>query len=375
MARRARTTRPFFALTALAMASALQRTVPLWAQHFVRDTGLLGVVADAATIVTAGAALAARPAVLAKLVHASATARIGVSYGPLPQHRLDIFAAPSDAHEPPVVLFVHGGAWGSGSRLIYRLVGHRLSAEGFTCILVGYRRYPRASIDEQVDDVGLALRWAAESAEFGGRPRHLWGHSSGAHVCAMSVLRRAQTRQAPLCDSFTGVAGVYNIASHFEFERGRGVHEVSPMKPAAGGPAGFASASPATIASQLLADQAVLLPHVLLVHGTDDSTVPYESSVRMAEALRGAGVREVECVVLLEKGHADFMLELSGLVAERSFAQLANPEMVHVSGQAASAVGGMAMRTIDPILELMHRSASERQTGPSSSPGPRRSKL
>ncbi|KAJ1634088.1 Alpha/Beta hydrolase protein [Pavlovales sp. CCMP2436] len=337
------------------MASALQRTVPLWAQHFVRDTGLRGVVADAATIVTAGAALTARPAVLAKLVHASATARIGVPYGPLPQHRLDIFAVPPDAHEPPVVLFMHGGAWGSGSRLIYRLVGPRLSAEGFTCILVGYRRYPRASIDEQVDD----------SAEFGGRPRHLWGHSSGAHVCAS---------MAPLCDSFTGVAGVYNIASHFEFERSRGVHEVSPMKPAAGGPAGFASASPATIASQLLADQVVLLPHVLLVHGTDDSTVPYESSVRMAEALRGAGLREVECAVLLEKGHADFMLELSGLVAERSFAQLANPKMVRVSGQAASAAGAV-MLTIDPILGLMHRSASERQTGPSSSPGPLRSKL
>jgi acetyl esterase/lipase len=370
-----RTPRPLLTLAALTMASAggaAQRTVPLWAQHFVRDTGLFGVMADAATLVTAGATLAAKPAVLAKMIHASATAQIGVPYGPLPQHRLDIFAAPPDVQEPPVVLFVHGGAWGSGSRLIYRLVGRRLSAEGFTCLLVGYRRYPRASMDEQIADVGLALRWAAESAEFGSRPRHLWGHSSGAHICAMSVLRRAQTRQAPLCDSFSGIAGVYNIRDHFEFERGRGVHEVSPMKPAAGGPTNFASASPAIVASQLLADQAALLPHVLLVHGADDSTVPYESSVFLAEALRGAGVREVECVVLLEKGHADFMLELSGIVAERSFAQLARPEMARAgSGQAA----GAAMRTIDPILELMHRSAAERQAGPSSSTGPPRSKL
>lgn len=204
---------------------ALHRTLPLWLQHGMRDSGMLGVGVDTATIVGAGVALASRPELLSRLVRASATGRLGVPYGPLRQHRLDIFepqhsAGTSEAGTSDVVLFVHGGAWGSGSRLIYRLVGERIAAEGFTCLVLGYRRYPRASIAEQVDDVDLALRWAAESAELAGRALHVLGHSSGAHVTCMAALRRAQARAPPLCASLVGVAGVYDIARHLEFERG-----------------------------------------------------------------------------------------------------------------------------------------------------------
>ncbi|KAG8467170.1 hypothetical protein KFE25_000486 [Diacronema lutheri] len=326
---------------------ALHRALPLWMQHGMRDSGLLGVSVDMATIAGAAAALAARPAALTRLVRASATSRLGVAYGPLPQHRLDIFE-PAPLHAPArpapdVIVFVHGGAWGSGSRLIYRLVGERLAAEGFTCLVLGYRRYPRASMEEQVNDVARALEWAADSAEFGERARHVLGHSSGAHVASMAVMRRARARLAPLCSSLTGVAGVYDIARHLDFERGRGVHEVSPMKPAAGGPANFAAASPAIAASQLLREQAALLPPVLLVHGTKDTTVPHDSSVRMAIALRAAGARDVDLIILSENGHADFMLELSGLVDERRF---------DVLGERGAGTGAQ-MRTLDPILRLI----------------------
>lgn len=344
---------------------ALHRTLPLWLQHGMRDSGMLGVGVDAATMIGAGIALASRPELLSRLVRASATGRLGVPYGPLRQHRLDIFepqhsaAGTSEAGTSDVVLFVHGGAWGSGSRLIYRLVGERIAAEGFTCLVLGYRRYPRASIAEQVDDVDLALRWAAESAELAGRALHVLGHSSGAHVTCMAALRRAQARAPPLCASLVGVAGVYDIARHLEYERGRGVHEVSPMKPASGGPRGFAAASPTIVASQLLPEQAALMPPVLLVHGTEDTTVPHESSARMASALRAAGAADVALIVLAEKGHADLMLELSGLVPERRFSAAPSPAQWAGSGTdvrgEAEAGEGAPMRALDPILRMFAR--------------------
>ncbi|GLI71096.1 hypothetical protein VaNZ11_016165, partial [Volvox africanus] len=46
---------------------------------------------------------------------------------------------------------------------------------------------------------------------------------------------------------FVGMSAVYDIAKHYEFEKSRAVHELSMMKRAMGGPAGFASASPSVI--------------------------------------------------------------------------------------------------------------------------------
>lgn len=46
---------------------------------------------------------------------------------------------------------------------------------------------------------------------------------------------------------FVGMSAVYDIAKHYEFERSRGVHELSMMKRAMGGHGGFAAASPSVI--------------------------------------------------------------------------------------------------------------------------------
>lgn len=131
------------------------------------------------------------------------------------------------------------------------------------------------------------------------------------------------------------------------------------MKPAAGGPRGFAAASPTIVASQLLPEQAALMPPVLLVHGTEDTTVPHESSARMASALRAAGAADVALIVLAEKGHADLMLELSGLVPERCFSAAPSPAQWAGSGTdvrgEAEAGEGVPMRALDPILHMFAR--------------------
>jgi hypothetical protein len=46
---------------------------------------------------------------------------------------------------------------------------------------------------------------------------------------------------------FVAITGVYDIAAHYEYERQRGVHELSTMKRAMGGKGGFADMSPAVI--------------------------------------------------------------------------------------------------------------------------------
>ena len=115
--------------------------------------------------------------------------------------------------------------------------------------VVRYGLYPSASMDEMVQDVGVAAAFALEGglARFGGDARHvsLMGHSAGAQLVAMAALRRAQLRAVAAEEGGGGgggpdlervllVSGPYDIPRHYEWERGRGVHLLSPMHVVAG---------------------------------------------------------------------------------------------------------------------------------------------
>ena len=62
-----------------------------------------------------------------------------MSYGPSAHHRLDVYESSGRRKDVPVIIFVHGGAWSSGSKRVYRLVGQRIAEAGFTCCVLGYR--------------------------------------------------------------------------------------------------------------------------------------------------------------------------------------------------------------------------------------------
>jgi acetyl esterase/lipase len=80
-------------------------------------------------------------------------------YGPHPSHKLEIVSAVADSSSSSdgdrtqparTLVFVHGGAWGSGKPWMYRLLADRLSNVGYTVVLIGYRTWPDGTTDEQV---------------------------------------------------------------------------------------------------------------------------------------------------------------------------------------------------------------------------------
>ena len=156
-----------------------------------------------------------------------------VRYGPGSQHRLDLYDAPPSAGAgAPVMIFVHGGAWSSGNKAFYCLFGRRMALSGCTCCVLGYRLMKPgedATMAEQMEDVARAVRWARR--RFRLRRLVLAGHSSGAHVLMLALLRGAVAGGEGVLDvdAVIGLSGPYHIRDHFEFERSRGLHELSPM--------------------------------------------------------------------------------------------------------------------------------------------------
>jgi acetyl esterase/lipase len=243
------------------------------------------------------------------------------------------------------IVFVHGGAWGSGEAWMYRLVAAPFLTSLDDCagvIICSYRVYPDGTINDQVNDLNAAIRLLLK------RRKHdkitLMGHSSGAHVALLWLVQyRLGGRRSDdiinnndtngrdgsifdVVDSFVGLSGPYDIAHHFDYEAGRGVEELSPMKPVNGhNRAAFRYNSPAqwlllqqqqenepaavvgaTTHNDLVANE----PRIVLVHGTEDDTVPFTATAEAARLLMACGLERVEQVYLPHTGHQDVPMQL-----------------------------------------------------------------
>jgi len=276
----------------------LHQVLPIRLQHNLRDQNGFKNVSDVSCTILGGIFAVCSPNIAPKFIRISRSLKT-YQYGTDARQYVEFMEGlPTSKKDgsAPVMVFVHGGAWGSGKPWMYRLAGQGLMDLGFRVILIGYRVYPQASTEEQIADISLALEWISknrmelgleEDARF-----FVGGHSSGAHILATYLLQAALGSKAPPLpiSGFVGLSGVYCIYKHYLFEKARGVHEVSPMKPANGGLREFEMNSPTKLAWKLTKDQAKTLPSFLLIHATDDETVPMISSCELAEALGSKSV-------------------------------------------------------------------------------------
>jgi acetyl esterase/lipase len=107
------------------------------------------------------------------------------------RHILDVYspkkAAPNAAGYP-VVLFIHGGSWNSGSKNIYTFIGRRLAKKGVVAVIINYRLAPAVHVPEQAADCARALAWTVNNIkQYGGDPARVFvmGHSAGGGLAAL----------------------------------------------------------------------------------------------------------------------------------------------------------------------------------------------
>jgi acetyl esterase/lipase len=174
----------------------------------------------------------------------------------------------------PLFLFLHGGAWGSGFGTMYRLIAAPFIKQNHRAIVLNYRTYPDASMEEQMDDLTRAVdyfkaKYTSTGSLSASSPMILMGHSSGAHIAMMAMLRG---KLASSVDALIGMSGVYNLELAHEFEQERGLTDLSPMSPASNGR--FQEFSPTWLLNNCDLDSLSSLPPLLLIHGEDDPVAP-----------------------------------------------------------------------------------------------------
>ena len=113
-----------------------------------------------------------------------------LTYGDDPRQRFDAYL-PAGAHDAPVIVFVHGGAWAIGDKDNPGVVPNKAAywlPKGYVFVSINYRMLPAADPLVQADDVAhavaavqkLASQWGADASRV-----VLMGHSAGAHLVAL----------------------------------------------------------------------------------------------------------------------------------------------------------------------------------------------
>ena len=125
--------------------------------------------------------------VLKQISRDGVTVHRDIAYGAHERQQLDLFLPSGNGAAPPVVLFVHGGAFVSGHRnrtgQVYSNVLHYLAQRGIAGINVGYRLATHATYPGATLDIAAAVDWArAHAGQYGWNPdkMFLMSHSAGA---------------------------------------------------------------------------------------------------------------------------------------------------------------------------------------------------
>ncbi|GHP12422.1 hypothetical protein PPROV_001114900 [Pycnococcus provasolii] len=151
----------------------------------------------------------------------------------------------------PMCLFIHGGVWSSGEAWHYAPMARCLAQHGIITAVMTYRLFPETGAKGQAADVCAALAWCAsqvaQTHKGDAENIALVGHSAGAHLCALALCAKAASLSNLVDDDsilkkasrvqprrFVSLNGVFDIPSHYEYERRRGVESLSTMKRAMG---------------------------------------------------------------------------------------------------------------------------------------------
>ncbi|KAG5458045.1 MAG: Alpha/Beta hydrolase protein [Olpidium bornovanus] len=217
---------------------------------------------------------------------------------------------------PPVVVYVHGGAWRTGDRKAYRELANRLASEGsFLVAVVGYR----LSSSEQpflhpgpVVDTARALALVRDKAAEEGYDAgqiYLCGHSAGAQITGLLVLvdkylgELCPPGSRTLRDCVQGVVAVEGI---FDIKRMLDAHpSYIDFVQTAFGPQDNSERALAVLrdASPQYHDvptDCPNFPHYLVIHSAEDELLEIPPSQAFQEHLNSGGA--AACLELGLKG-------------------------------------------------------------------------
>lgn len=230
---------------------------------------------------------------------------------------LDLYL-PENARGPlPVIVWIHGGGWRSGNKnLSLNSIQVRQASRGYAVASINYRLSGVSKHPAQIEDCKAAIRWLrANAAQYNLNPEKIgvWGASAGGHLVSMlgtTADVSALEGSGGNLDQSSRVQAVVDWFGAIDFLKINSqalpcsvLDHDAPNSPESellgcqvqNCPEIAKTANPITY---ITADDAPFL----IMHGTNDCTVPPAQSQMLFDALKAAGI-EASLVLLQGAGH------------------------------------------------------------------------
>ena len=201
-----------------------------------------------------------------------------IRYAPGDRHTLDVYRPKLTGGGLPMVVFIYGGGWNSGTKSAYGFVARPLVRRGMVVAVPDYRLSPEVAFPAFLEDNARAVAWAfAHASELGADPSRIFlaGHSAGAFNIAMLALDPRWLAAAGV--DRRRLAGAVGLAGPYHFLPSSDP-DVIPVFGAANTPANEPYA---------FADGHN--PPMFLAAGLDDKTVMPRNTTELATKIRQNG--------------------------------------------------------------------------------------
>lgn len=217
----------------------------------------------------------------------------------LPQ-TMDVYF-PESGGPWPALVYVHGGSWMHGDKSEAAMVANRMASQGYLVVSINYRLYPTGRFPAMIEDVKCAIRsLRANAAQYNLDPDRIAaiGPSAGGHL--VSLLGTSDTSAGwdvgDYLDQSSRVQAVIAIAPVTDLTRNFPSADIEAMRQVGFGEDNILQASPVT---HVTPDD----PPFLLIHGEQDTVVPYEQSQLMYERLVEMNV-PAQLITVQNAGHS-----------------------------------------------------------------------
>ncbi len=223
---------------------------------------------------------------------------------------LDLYL-PENTQNPILIVWVHGGAWHSGSKENPPM---ELVKLGYALASIDYRLSTEAVFPAMIHDIKAAVRFLRRNAEkyhFNKDKIILWGSSAGGHLVALAGLSNGDSYLEGTLGDYKAESSDVNLVidffgpSNFQTILYQSTpHGISVRAPALalffGKPFDPASEETKLASPVFYVDKND--PPVFIAHGNQDNQVPINQSLELFAKLKNANI-STKMEVIQEQGH------------------------------------------------------------------------